>query len=211
MHLTDARGRHWNNWSAPESRLCKSAIPNPLVKRQTAKNEAITLSPAPADVHKKNLSAIAFPLVFLFSSFHFVIFELYCVFVHAIGVLAFIFIWLRRKWRHWTSVTVTGTTIPPVEQCDSHLYQYERDEHDQPIVFNSILYYGENQSLAVAEEEMWRPSDHSEQPGCDALSRQKQHEKRAFELISKALILDEQNGGKLTEVTKLSLSPTVCS
>ena len=206
MHLSDSR--QWNSWSAPESssrRPAKSAIQNPTLQRRADKSALENLAPltSAANVHKKNLSAIAFPLVLFFDSFHFAIFELYCAVVYFVGVLAFIFIWLRRKWRHWTSVTVTAT-VPPVEQCDnsyrSQLYRYEPDEHVERIVFHS--YSHDEKPLLAVEEEMWRASDHSA-PGSDVLTRQQQYQQRAFELLSKALMLDEQNGGKLSNIIRI--------
>ena len=135
------------------------------------------------DVHRRNLHIIAFPVIFSFNLLHLLIYQIYCWLCFAFAYASFVFIWFRGKWRQWAASADNSRQESNVIAAASStagdiitLYQCERDQQDK---------------------EMWKTNDNSASPVSDILLRQKQHHHRAFELISRALKLDEQNVGKI--------------
>ena len=147
---------------------------------------------AAVSVHQRNPHLMASPVIFSFHLVHLVIHRLYCWCLYGLAGLSLVIHWLLRhfcKWRRWTSAAGAGVVVAAssadltVALCAPPL---------PPARAVGQLPAADDNELEdnCDDAEMWKTD------AADMLSRQKMYHQRAFELISRALKLDEQNGGE---------------
>lgn len=123
-----------------------------------------------ASVHKQNFYIVSFPIIFLFNILRSLLYQLFIIF-------KYIF------------TTSTRVVYRPVRRKECHL----------EAVNTSLDGGGQNNHPALINGdeivEMSTPKSSGPGPGDPLLAKQKHHHRRAFEYISKALKIDEENEG----------------
>ena len=135
-------------------------------------------------IHRRNLHVAAVPAVAFFNAIRFLAFQLWVLLSLLCRAGAYV-IPARR-----TKTTVT---------CGSHESEAGNTHHQQHS----------QQLTAVTEQLVYADMASRQQPnagpGEPALAKQKHHHRKAFEYISKALKLDEENTGTCTVKVQISL------
>lgn len=119
-------------------------------------------------VHKRNLYFVSFPVIFLFVVLRYIIYRLYLLF-KTLGAIA---------------TTSSRFVFKPKCEPKKHIVEVEKDESTESV------------STVEYTREMSHISKYQPGPGDPLLVKQKHHHRRAFEYISKALKIDEENEGK---------------
>lgn len=121
-------------------------------------------------VHKQNLYIVSFPIIFLFNILRSILYQFFIVFKYIFNVSAQV---IHR----------------PVRKKDCNI---------------EVIVNGSNLSLQNQQEgefdTMTQPVQRGPGPGDPLLAKQKHHHRRAFEYISKALKIDEENEGMKVKV-----------
>ncbi|XP_026480541.1 spastin isoform X2 [Ctenocephalides felis] len=123
-------------------------------------------SDAQPSVHKRNLYIVSFPVIFLFNILRLVLYELYVI-------LKFIY------------TNSTQFVYKSKNKCDSH--EFEVIVNDNTVIEQKHL----DEMATSHKNTLTAPG-----PGDPLLAKQKHHHRRAFEYISKALKIDEENEGQ---------------
>ena len=201
-NLTSATRSNSGNGRNVESRLTshRTVIHRPIQSEHLIKTTHVTqcvtdnskVTASAVSVHQRNLYIIAFPVIFAFNLVHLLIYQLYCWCLYGMVFISFVFVWLLRQFRKWRHHWRTSVISPSAELTTNDVLQHPLCQLQKEVETQQSIDQSEK---LEGDIEMWgRNSDNSE-PSSDILSRQKQHHHRAFELISKALKLDEQNAG----------------
>ncbi|XP_017015877.2 spastin isoform X2 [Drosophila takahashii] len=141
-----------------------------------------------SSVHKQNLYVVSFPIIFLFNVLRSLIYQLFCIFRYLYGASTKV---IYRPHRRDCNIEIVVQNSSKEEQNLSELNSdcagQEQQLSHQPQRFRPI------QPLEMASN---RPGGgYSPGPGDPLLAKQKHHHRRAFEYISKALKIDEENEG----------------
>jgi len=146
-----------------------------------------------SSVHKQNLYVVSFPIIFLFNVLRSLIYQLFCIFRYLYGASTKVI--YRPHRRDCNIEIVVQNSSKEQQQSLNHNSELgsegagqEQQLSNQPQRFRPI------QPLEMAAN---RPGGgYSPGPGDPLLAKQKHHHRRAFEYISKALKIDEENEGE---------------
>ncbi|XP_020817475.1 spastin isoform X2 [Drosophila serrata] len=145
-----------------------------------------------SSVHKQNLYVVSFPIIFLFNVLRSLIYQLFCIFRYLYGASTKVI--YRPHRRDCNIEIVVQNSKEQQQQSLNHPLELngeavgqEQQLSNQPQRYRAI------QPLEMAAN---RPGGgYSPGPGDPLLAKQKHHHRRAFEYISKALKIDEENEG----------------
>ncbi|KAH8264553.1 hypothetical protein KR038_009970 [Drosophila bunnanda] len=145
-----------------------------------------------SSVHKQNLYVVSFPIIFLFNVLRSLIYQLFCIFRYLYGASTKV---IYRPHRRDCNIEIVVQNSKEQQQRSlNHPLELngegvgqEQQLSNQPQRYRAI------QPLEMAAN---RPGGgYSPGPGDPLLAKQKHHHRRAFEYISKALKIDEENEG----------------
>lgn len=140
-------------------------------------SETPTTPEARDSVHKQNLYIVSFPIIFFFNILRSVLYQFFIVFKYVFNVSAQL---VQR----------------PVQRTDNNI-EIAIDSSTNGLLEDR----GSEQQL----DEMAAPARASGPgPADPLLAKQKHHHRRAFEYISRALKIDEENEGKLLRAARQS-------
>ncbi|XP_055904071.1 spastin isoform X2 [Eupeodes corollae] len=179
----------------------KSPIKNSKTHRKSSSNcessvaaeidDRSSRTPSPDDstaiqgsVHKQNLYVVSFPIIFLFNVLRSLIYQLFCIFRYLYGASTRVI--YRPHKRECNIEIVVGTELERIKA--------------KPIASTSVVQYPFNhhkhkQLEMSSSKSGGGGAPTSPGPGDPLLAKQKHHHRRAFEYISKALKIDEENEG----------------
>ncbi|KAL7727813.1 hypothetical protein ACLKA6_019751 [Drosophila palustris] len=144
-----------------------------------------------SSVHKQNLYVVSFPIIFLFNVLRSLIYQLFCIFRYLYG-----------------ASTKVIYRSPHRRDCNIEIVVQNNSKEQQPII--CPLERSEDGKEQLAQQTLpqrqraLQPLEmaanrggggYSPGPGDPLLAKQKHHHRRAFEYISKALKIDEENEG----------------
>lgn len=151
-------------------------------------------------VHKQNLYVVSFPIIFLFNVLRSLIYQLFCIFRYLYGASTKVI--YRSPHRRDCNIEIVvqnskdqhqQALICPLERGeDGSLIESQRAQHILPQRRLQPLEMSGNRAGGGAAA----GGAYSPGPGDPLLAKQKHHHRRAFEYISKALKIDEENEGK---------------
>ncbi|KAH8291869.1 hypothetical protein KR054_001565 [Drosophila jambulina] len=145
-----------------------------------------------SSVHKQNLYVVSFPIIFLFNVLRSLIYQLFCIFRYLYGASTKV---IYRPHRRDCNIEIVVQNSKEQQQqslnhplvLNGEGVGQEQQLSNQPQRYRAI------QPLEMAAN---RPGGgYSPGPGDPLLAKQKHHHRRAFEYISKALKIDEENEG----------------
>ncbi|KAH8306151.1 hypothetical protein KR018_002562 [Drosophila ironensis] len=144
-----------------------------------------------SSVHKQNLYVVSFPIIFLFNVLRSLIYQLFCIFRYLYGASTKV---IYRPHRRDCNIEIVvqnpkDSQHQQLEQPTQQILELSEEQQlaNQPQRYRAI------QPLEMAAN---RPGGvYSPGPGDPLLAKQKHHHRRAFEYISKALKIDEENEG----------------
>ncbi|KAH8383555.1 hypothetical protein KR009_009281 [Drosophila setifemur] len=146
-----------------------------------------------SSVHKQNLYVVSFPIIFLFNVLRSLIYQLFCIFRYLYGASTKV---IYRPHRRECNIEIVVQNSKDQQQTQQPLsYPLEHTDSSNPEqqLANQPQRYRAIQPLEMAAN---RPGGgYSPGPGDPLLAKQKHHHRRAFEYISKALKIDEENEG----------------
>ncbi|XP_039965859.1 spastin isoform X1 [Bactrocera neohumeralis] len=172
-------------------------------------------APSISSVHKQNLYIVSFPIIFLFNILRSLIYQLFCIFRYVYGASTKVI--YRPHKRECNIEIVVGSNKSFQNSRNENSLISESDKNQL------VQYHSRNSSLAtyplaggtgigvgsnsiVSSQQRYRSAQQldmsgrgnpssSPGPGDPLLAKQKHHHRRAFEYISKALKIDEENEG----------------
>ncbi|XP_064550288.1 spastin isoform X1 [Drosophila montana] len=141
-------------------------------------------------VHKQNLYVVSFPIIFLFNVLRSLIYQLFCIFRYLYGASTKVI--YRSPHRRDCNIEIVvqnskeqQAIICPLEGTSVGIEQAQTLPQRQRAL----------QTLEMAASRGGGGGGYSPGPGDPLLAKQKHHHRRAFEYISKALKIDEENEG----------------
>lgn len=167
-------------------------------KKTSENNEKNNLESKEYSVHKRNLHVVSLPVILLFHLLRGLAYQLFVLcryfyekstsFLHPAATNA-----------NATATASTSIAVSQLSESDSNGAIILLDQHSLPYSSSShnegpMLMSDEANKLAMASG-FAGPG-----PGDPAFAKQKHHHRKAFEYISKALKIDEENEGKLQEL-----------
>lgn len=147
-------------------------------------------------VHKQNLYIISFPVIFVFNVLRSLLYQLFIIFRYIYNFTTRVVYKPVRK--ECGLEIVINDQQQPKAQIQPNLDQQQQFSYDQqqavPLQYSSsgVLINGEGREMSVQRS----ASGSQVGPGDPLLAKQKHHHRRAFEYISKALKIDEENEGQ---------------
>ncbi|XP_018799229.1 PREDICTED: spastin isoform X2 [Bactrocera latifrons] len=172
-------------------------------------------APSISSVHKQNLYIVSFPIIFLFNILRSLIYQLFCIFRYVYGASTKVI--YRPHKRECNIEIVVGSNKSFQNSRNENSLISESDKNQ------IVQYHSRNSSLAtyplaagtgigvgnnstISGQQRYRSAQQldmsgrgnlssSPGPGDPLLAKQKHHHRRAFEYISKALKIDEENEG----------------
>ncbi|XP_034486905.1 spastin isoform X2 [Drosophila innubila] len=143
-------------------------------------------------VHKQNLYVVSFPIIFLFNVLRSLIYQLFCIFRYLYGASTKVI--YRSPHRRDCNIEIVVQNSKEQQQAIScrpleHRSEAEQTTHTQTLPQRQRAL----QPLEMAANR--GNGGYSPGPGDPLLAKQKHHHRRAFEYISKALKIDEENEG----------------
>ncbi|XP_037822002.1 spastin isoform X2 [Lucilia sericata] len=167
----------------------------------------VTQRSAFGSVHKQNLYVVSFPIIFLFNILRTLIYQLFCIFRYLYGASTKVIYRPHKRecnieivvGSSSSSGTTQNSTLTTVTSKDRH--QLLEQAHN--VTSTAIAPYpliGSQRIRPQQQLEMFNrnnaiASGPGPGPGDPLLAKQKHHHRRAFEYISKALKIDEENEG----------------
>ncbi|XP_075157040.1 spastin isoform X2 [Haematobia irritans] len=162
-----------------------------------------------SSVHKQNLYVVSFPIIFLFNILRTLIYQLFCILRYIYGASTRVI--YRPHKRECNIEIVVGSSsgkqsssLVAVSSKDKHQL-LEQQAHNTAVTSTAIAPYplppsrirNPQQQLEMFNRNNGGivPSGSGPGPGDPLLAKQKHHHRRAFEYISKALKIDEENEG----------------
>ncbi|KMZ05442.1 spastin isoform X2 [Drosophila simulans] len=145
-----------------------------------------------SSVHKQNLYVVSFPIIFLFNVLRSLIYQLFCIFRYLYGASTKVI--YRPHRRDCNIEIVVQNSSKEQQQSLNHPSELNREgDGQEQQLSNQPQRFRPIQPLEMAAN---RPGGgYSPGPGDPLLAKQKHHHRRAFEYISKALKIDEENEG----------------
>lgn len=147
-------------------------------KSSDCENEYMTTSESDSptsdtrdSVHKQNLFIVSFPIIVLFNILRSVLYHIFIIFKYIFNV--------------------SSNYMPIVKRQTNHPNSIEIDVNSVQVQPLNSQVCGDGSGSAMASS---RPAA-GPGPGDPLLAKQKHHHRRAFEYISKALKIDEENEG----------------
>lgn len=140
------------------------------------------LRPSRTSVHKQNLYIVSFPLIFLFNVLRSILYQLFVIFKHLYSATSRIII--HRQ-------PTTTTTLNRKRECGGNFEVIVNSDAAGNNPQTNVLLNGPPSDFI--EMSTHRPAGPG--PADPLLAKQKHHHRRAFEYISKALKMDEENEG----------------
>lgn len=150
-------------------------------------------------VHKQNLYVVSFPIIFLFNVLRSLIYQLFCIFRYLYGASTKVI--YRSPHRRDCNIEIVVQNSKEQHQ-QALICPLERGDDDGSIESQRAQHILPQRRLQPLEMSGNRgggsggSSGYSPGPGDPLLAKQKHHHRRAFEYISKALKIDEENEGK---------------
>ncbi|XP_011181049.1 spastin isoform X2 [Zeugodacus cucurbitae] len=172
-------------------------------------------APSISSVHKQNLYIVSFPIIFLFNILRSLIYQLFCIFRYVYGASTKVI--YRPHKRECNIEIVVGSnksfqnsrienTLPSEIDKNQLVHYHSRNSSlaTYPLAGGSGI--GIGNIAAASGQQRYRSAQQldmsgrgnpssSPGPGDPLLAKQKHHHRRAFEYISKALKIDEENEG----------------
>ncbi|XP_033163210.1 spastin isoform X2 [Drosophila mauritiana] len=145
-----------------------------------------------SSVHKQNLYVVSFPIIFLFNVLRSLIYQLFCIFRYLYGASTKVI--YRPHRRDCNIEIVVQNSSKEQQQSLNHPSELNREgDGQEQQLSNQPQRFRPIQPLEMSAN---RPGGgYSPGPGDPLLAKQKHHHRRAFEYISKALKIDEENEG----------------
>lgn len=140
----------------------------------TSESDATPTTETRESVHKQNLYIVSFPIILLFNILRSILYQFFIVFKYIFNV-------------------------------SSHFLHHPLRKRDKNTSANCVSHSNVNEALLTTERRTAVPTvmplpipqqSTGPGPGDPMLAKQKHHHRRAFEYISKALKIDEENEGK---------------
>lgn len=152
-----------------------------------------------SSVHKQNLYIVSFPIIFLFNILRSLIYQLFCIFRYIYSTTNRVIHKPIRKDCNLEIVVGIGTS--------NNLQNQQLQQSQQQLLNNHHFNHHHRNKYKEIEMSKNRSGSNGSGPGPGdpLLAKQKHHHRRAFEYISKALKIDEENEGKFTKKFKLLL------
>ncbi|XP_017113870.1 spastin isoform X2 [Drosophila elegans] len=145
-----------------------------------------------SSVHKQNLYVVSFPIIFLFNVLRSLIYQLFCIFRYLYGASTKVIYRPHRRDCN-IEIVVQNSSKDQQQQLNHPLELNNEGAGQEQQLSNQPQRYRAIQPLEMAAN---RPGGgYSPGPGDPLLAKQKHHHRRAFEYISKALKIDEENEG----------------
>ncbi|XP_058466569.1 spastin isoform X2 [Malaya genurostris] len=156
-------------------------------------------------VHKQNLYIISFPVIFVFNILRSLLYQLFIVFRYIYNFTTKIVykpvkkdcgleIVINDQNQHHPSSQSPHDLQHQLQLQQYHPQQQQQQVQSHPLQYSSsgVLLNGEGREMSVHRS----ASGSQVGPGDPLLAKQKHHHRRAFEYISKALKIDEENEGQ---------------
>lgn len=141
----------------------------------TSESDTPTSSESRESVHKQNLYIVSFPIIILFNILRSILYHIFIIFKYIFNV--------------------SSNYMPIVKrQTNPNRIEIDVNNSEQVQPLNSQV-NSDGGGGGMASSRSAGPG-----PGDPLLAKQKHHHRRAFEYISKALKIDEENEGKKTTV-----------
>ncbi|XP_067617497.1 spastin isoform X2 [Eurosta solidaginis] len=174
-------------------------------------------APSISSVHKQNLYIVSFPIIFLFNILRSLIYQLFCIFRYVYGASTKVIYRPHKRDCNIEIVVGSNKSFQSLQTDNSIGNEIGRNQLVEKNSRNSALatyplvggcssgaIVGNN--AAVGGQQRFRSTQQLEMsgrgntssspgPGDPLLAKQKHHHRRAFEYISKALKIDEENEG----------------
>lgn len=151
-------------------------------KKSRATDEKSNTQSITDSVHEKNLYVVSFPLIFVFNILRSALYLFYVIF--------------RYIWKSTSKVFILRSV-----NLGLHT-KYNRnncEERQQNLISTNIVEIPTEGLCEEYTEMSYHKTRHTSSPGSidPLLAKQKDHHRKAFEFISKALKIDEENEGEL--------------
>ncbi|XP_044010767.1 spastin isoform X2 [Aphidius gifuensis] len=145
-------------------------------------------------IHQKNLYIVSFPLILFFNVLRTLLYQLFVVFKYIYASANHIV-----KRRHRTTLTTTRgqchlEIVVGSQTSIEHHHHHQQQQQQQPQQLQQqedILSFRQENTIDMSVSKKTSGPG----PGDPLLAKQKHHHRRAFEFISKALKIDEENEG----------------
>lgn len=168
----------------------------------------VTQRTAFGSVHKQNLYVVSFPIIFLFNILRTLIYQLFCIFRYLYGASTKVI--YRPHKRECNIEIVVGspsstgtaqnsTALTTVTSKDRQQLLEQGHQNASSTTIAPYPLVGSQRIRPQQQLEMFNRNNaiaSGPGPGDPLLAKQKHHHRRAFEYISKALKIDEENEGK---------------
>ncbi|XP_065371351.1 spastin isoform X2 [Calliphora vicina] len=165
----------------------------------------VTQRSAFGSVHKQNLYVVSFPIIFLFNILRTLIYQLFCIFRYLYGTSTKVIYRPHKRecnieivvGSSSSSGTTQNSTLTTVTSKDRH-QQLEQAHNSTSTAIAPYPLIGSQRIRPQQQLEMFNRNNaiaSGPGPGDPLLAKQKHHHRRAFEYISKALKIDEENEG----------------
>ncbi|XP_004533649.1 spastin isoform X2 [Ceratitis capitata] len=172
-------------------------------------------APSISSVHKQNLYIVSFPIIFLFNILRSLIYQLFCIFRYVYGASTKVIYRPHKRECNIEIVVGSNNSFKNSQNENNLTNDIDKNQLVQYQSRNSALAtyplvgsagIGIGNIAAVGGQQRFRSAQQldmsgrgntssSPGPGDPLLAKQKHHHRRAFEYISKALKIDEENEG----------------
>ncbi|XP_054725231.1 spastin isoform X2 [Anastrepha obliqua] len=168
-------------------------------------------APSISSVHKQNLYIVSFPIIFLFNILRSLIYQLFCIFRYVYGASTKVIYRPHKRECNIEIVVGSNKSFQNSQNENSLANEIDKNQIVQYHSRNSALATyplvgGVGNITAAGGQQRFRTTQQLEMsgrgnassspgPGDPLLAKQKHHHRRAFEYISKALKIDEENEG----------------
>lgn len=143
-------------------------------------------------VHKQNLYVVSFPIIFLFNVLRSLIYQLFCIFRYLYCASTKVI--YRSPHRRDCNIEIV---VQNSKEQQSIICPLERNTSDGIEKAQQLLPQRQRALLPLEmATNRGGSGGYSPGPGDPLLAKQKHHHRRAFEYISKALKIDEENEGE---------------
>lgn len=177
--MVRSKSQSSDNGKSPskKSRKCESSETSSENDINSSVETPTTTTTQTRSVHKQNLYIVSFPVILLFNILRSVLYQLFVIFRYIYNATARV---LYRPVTQDYNLEIVNTDC-----CQSGALNVNKDDE---------------QILIVGGEMSVSRNGSGPGPGDPLFAKQKHHHRRAFEYISKALKIDEENEGKFTNL-----------
>ena len=139
-----------------------------------------------SSVHKQNLYIVSFPIIFLFNILRSLIYQLFCIFCYIYSTSSRVI---------YRPVIKKDTNLEIVVGCNNSNNLEQPEQKNISHSHNNIHHHCHHKHRELEMLPNRQSSFGGPGPADPLLAKQKHHHRRAFEYISKALKIDEENEG----------------